>query len=324
MTARANYNASLCAAWFKANRMPNGTPPVAQQCMLQHIKLADLNLFGYNPSIVDHDGGYLMSYRFHPKPDSPVTQLAIAVLDKSLAVKSNWPVVLPSSLSNEDARLFFANGKMRMSWNEATMMAGARGVTVAGCVVKHGELEPGGKEWLLNNVQAPEPPTKQQIQKNWVFFEWPGGGIGCIYQTDPKMIVLRDNGEKSEFDCPQWKYGALRGGTGFLKFGDKLLRFVHSRLDDDPKPAWWRYFMGAMVHDRTTLKPLAISQKPILVGSENDLLTQTQKASWAYWKPKVVIPYGAVATDGGWLVSIGVNDSSCALAKITPDMLNLQ
>ena len=76
----------------------------------------------------------------------------------------------------------------------------------------------------------------------------------------------------------------------------------------------------------TSLGPddvVRVSRKPILYGSEIDDLKVEQRKACVHWKANVVFPGGAVARDGYWLLSVGVNDSACVIAKVKPETLNL-
>jgi hypothetical protein len=44
---------------------------------------------------------------------------------------------------------------------------------------------------------------------------------------------------------------------------------------------------------------------------------------WKYFKPAVAIPYGAMENDDGWDVSVGLNDSECAIVRVKKEHLNL-
>ena len=77
--------------------------------------------------------------------------------------------------------------------------------------------------------------------------------------------------------------------------------------------------MGAMlIKAGKEFETLAVSKRPILRGSEIGGDT-----SRFHFKPNVVIPYGAIEHEGGWLVSVGVNDSQCLLVKIKEKDLQL-
>jgi hypothetical protein len=66
-----------------------------------------------------------------------------------------------------------------------------------------------------------------------------------------------------------------------------------------------------------------VSRRPILFGSEIDSLTLEQRQACKHFKANVVFPGGVVVRDGYWLLALGVNDSACAVAKVTPAALNL-
>lgn len=119
--------------------------------------------------------------------------------------------------------------------------------------------------------------------------------------------VMREFKTKS----PAWEWGELRGGTSPLPHRGLWLRFFHSHVDGI-------YRMGALLMEsQPPFQVMAVSKWPILSGDDR------YKYGWKFWKPRVVIPYGAIEWNGGWMVSIGRNDSECALVHVTPEMLNL-
>jgi RHH-type proline utilization regulon transcriptional repressor/proline dehydrogenase/delta 1-pyrroline-5-carboxylate dehydrogenase len=90
------------------------------------------------------------------------------------------------------------------------------------------------------------------------------------------------------------------------------------------KPAEQSAVCGAMLMEtEPPFKPVAISKRPVLYGSEKDGLTATQRSACFHYKPKVVFPLGAIEHADGWLLSVGVNDNHCALVYVTGKDLNL-
>ena len=95
----------------------------------------------------------------------------------------------------------------------------------------------------------------------------------------------------------------------------ELLWFFHSRLDCLLFGS--RYFVGAMLMDPTIpFGMIGVSRKPILYGSEGP-------REGFHFKPSVVFPCGAVVDGDSFILALGVNDSSCMLARIRPENLNL-
>jgi predicted GH43/DUF377 family glycosyl hydrolase len=104
-----------------------------------------------------------------------------------------------------------------------------------------------------------------------------------------------------------------------LPWGDKLLRFFHSSIDAG---AQRRYFIGACLMNATPpYEVSAIGSRPILYGSEIDDLRVKDRPF--HWKANVVIPGGAIEDKDGWLLAVGVNDSACAVVRVTEKDLRL-
>jgi predicted GH43/DUF377 family glycosyl hydrolase len=126
----------------------------------------------------------------------------------------------------------------------------------------------------------------------------------CIYKSHPDQIVFEMEGDRviKEYKIPgpRWAWGDIRGGTTPIPYKGALLRFFHSALDYDILPNRRRYFVGAMtMEDKPPFKPVAISRRPILWGSELDTLSETERSSALQYKTKVIFPLGAVQNGPG-------------------------
>jgi predicted GH43/DUF377 family glycosyl hydrolase len=128
-------------------------------------------------------------------------------------------------------------------------------------------------------------------------------------------------GEGAELVTPalRWPYGEIRGGTTPMAYHGKLLKFFHSSLRNEMPPTSWRYYVGAILMEpEPPFQMLAVSQRPILRGSEvggDNAVSQ--------FKKNIVFPAGCVEKDGVFHLSIGINDSQSAIAKIKPEDLHL-
>jgi predicted GH43/DUF377 family glycosyl hydrolase len=158
------------------------------------------------------------------------------------------------------------------------------------------------------------------MEKNWTFFQH-GSELVYFYHSDEVV----GNFEAVAGSQPlRWPWGLIRGGSTPLPYKDRLISFFHSRLDNEPVPNFWRYYVGArLISPEPPFSTLAVSKRPILKGSEADDLSDVERSSCAHSKRNVVFPAGAVEVEGGWLVSCGVNDSACALVKVREEDLNL-
>ena len=278
---------------------------------------------GYNPSIIEHGGKKLMSYRFHPNPKEWRTNLVISETSPSHC--DEYIIRFPdkySDMSHEDGRFFTFNGKLHMSFTLAAF-PGVENVTIP-CATGYGELIRDDLGWRVDSVTFPKYGLNnfQGQEKNFCFFE-SGGKLHCIYQCSPEQIVLRlgEDGVVDEVfrtESPSWKYGEIRGGTQPLSISNRWLRFFHSLNKNGKDRSAWTYHIGAMLMSPTApFKIEKISSTPVMSGGER--LTQ----GWKYWKPAVAIPYGAMENDEGWDVSVGLNDSECAIVRVKKEHLNL-
>lgn len=270
--------------------------------------------FGYNMSIARHGDKVLTSYRYHPDPKSWRTELAIS------DGRQTWTLEVPKfkDHSLEDMRLFGHDGKLHGSFTIAR-----RGEMFSPCVTAYGELVFGGQLWSVQNLQVPKYRDNDFSgqQKNWTFWSHQGK-IHCTYQNTPEHIVLELDGAKvlKEYKTPAPKcdYGSVRGGTQPMPYNGQLLRFCHSNQRNERSDQHWTYSLCAVLFEpQPPFAITKISSHPILTGNEQYF------HGWRRWKPRVLIPYGAIRHGGVWRVSVGVNDSACAVIYVKESDLNL-
>jgi hypothetical protein len=261
----------------------------------------------YNPSIIEHDGKTLISYRHHPDRTWR-TQL---VLD-GLPVKFPYPV---ATCAHEDMRLFHFRGELWASY------VCARGFKDdPRCVVGYGQLIRCKDFWAVKEHFQPEMPGNDWsgLEKNAVCFEF-NDAVNMIWRNG-HVIVLDGSKVIHEYmtEPATWPYGEIRGGTSPLPYKGKLLRFFHSRIWDRENGKPWRYHIGALVMEpNPPFNTIAVSKKPILSGDESG-----DPMIW-HWKNNVCIIYGAVENGQGWTLSLGINDAHCALLEVKESDLNL-
>lgn len=272
------------------------------------------NEFGYNPSIIEHGDNVLTTYRHHPDPKSWRTELA---LDDG---RQTWTIDVPrfNDHSLEDMRLFRHEDKLYGSFTIARS-----GELFSPCVAAYGELVFTGQKWVVQNIKVPRYKGNDFSgqQKNWCLFSHQGK-VHAIYQIAREHIVLELDGERvvaeHKSPVPDCAYGVLRGGTQSFPHNGQLLRFCHALQRNERTDQWWTYhLMALLMEPEPPFNVTKVSQHPILIGNEQYF------HGWPRWKPRVLIPYGAVRQGDGWRVSVGVNDSACALVDVTESDLNL-
>ena len=285
--------------------------------------------FGYNPSITIHDGIELVSYRHHPDPKAWKTKI---VLQQRLdGFTSERPLVLPGiygQMSNEDARFFTFKGRTFVSLTVA-VFPGTAGLTVP-CAIIYGELKQTATRWHLEDVKMVKYGRNNFAgqEKNWVFFDYEDR-LHFIYQCSPEQVVCRLDKDGVTVDkvyrtkSPSWSHGEIRGGTqpfDYPRSGGHgtWLRFFHSLNKITQYRENWTYSIGALLmDDKPPFQIRKISKTPIFSGDERYV------HGHKFWKPSVAIPYGAVPVVGGWKVSIGINDSLCAILTLNEKDLKL-
>ena len=287
--------------------------------VIQPKTLPTAHKHAYNPSILDVNGMGMITYRWHPKDASWRTEIALQYDGKTLPVLPPKPYLKHSF---EDGRLFMFKGKPHLSVTVSrSRMNGQRHDP---CLTGYGELICEGDSWTLQDWIEPKHAdnTWANQNKNVLFFEW-GGRLMAIWNVTPNQVVLEldtaGNVVRSwKTPSPECSFGGYRGGTQPFAFNGNWLRFVHAQQVNKKSDLWWQYSLAAVeMESKPPFRVLRVSKQPILAG--NELYTPDCK----HWKPRICIPYGAVEREGGWLVSLGLNDCQCATVNLKEADLNL-
>ena len=274
----------------------------------------------YNLSMCEFGGSTYYTYRWHPKPDSWRTEIAIVKNGKTM------PLIPPEKYKHhsiEDPRFFVFKGELHLSCTMARSRVS--GQSVDPCVCGFGKLHFSDVGVYLQEWVEPKHPdnvwTKQT--KNLVFREDRDGNLTMTWATYPSHVVhLLDTqgnlltGWRTE--SPKCPFGNYRGGTQSFPFEGKRLRFCHSVQNNPKAVQYWGYALSCCVFEpEPPFRIVAVSQQPILSGNE------AYAPDVPHWKPRICIPYGAVARGDGWRVSVGLNDCECATVDVTRWDLNL-
>ncbi len=156
----------------------------------------------------------------------------------------------------------------------------------------------------------------RRSEKNWQFFSHEGK-LHFVYSIVPHIVVELDAAFKpvKEYrsDIPlNWPWGdVLRGGTPPIRHQGVYITFFHSHTEH--RAADRRYAMGAYVFDSKPPFGIRAISGALLRASDQDKVIPNP--SVPDWNPLVVFPVGAWQDDGGFNVSIGVNDSFDAIAR---------
>ncbi len=271
----------------------------------------------YNPSTMRVGDKVWTTWRHHPSKSSWRTVMTLHDGEKALPISVDGF----EGFSHEDARFFEFKGKPHLGLTIAR--SSVSGQSMSPCVTGYGELSPGTDAWTIRNFQKPRYGRNDfdGQEKNVVYFDFQGK-LHCIWQMSPEHVVLELDGERVvkvlKSECPPCGFGLPRGGTQPMEIGNRWLRFCHVNQQNPKSDQPWTYHIAAVeMQPHPPFAVTRLSNFPIATGTEQYF------AGHAYWKPRVLIPYGAIAQDGGWWISCGVNDSQCATIKVGISDLNL-
>jgi len=309
------YNQHHAREFLEKHNLVHRSKPVTAQCQATIINPKSLPPFAYNPSLIRWRNRLLMCFRFHATGNLS-TRLGIAELDDKLSVKK-WSQLKindeQSSHSYEDARLFLFQDNLWISYVESKYPKQLE------CVVKYAEMFEGERGWRTATAYQPRYGKNDWtgMEKNWSPFE-SGEKIHFIYDNTTILQVDGDYCTEIKAEGATWDYGDIRGGN-VIPWKGGLLRTFHSRMDNEMPPHHWRYYVGALTMDSVVpFKVTGITKHPLLTGSE-----EGGSEDCFHHKAKVVFPLGLVGIDGGVLVSVGINDSECLVARFSEQEIKL-
>lgn len=166
---------------------------------------------------------------------------------------------------------------------------------------------------------------RQKLEKNWTFFS-PDNGVQlfAIYTILPHRILtfsLAGEGDllfrdaaRSEWDLTTYpaSHGGLRGGTPPFLHEGHFWAFAHSV---HTSPDGYRYspaaYSFAANHPFT---PLTRPVLPLELGNPFGSTRINERLNPAVGE--VIYPCGAVHDEKSWVISYGINDEICAIARI--------
>lgn len=307
------HNRALLKQVMLKTKTHSRYPKVSDQVECLPLETEKLHAFGYNPAI---NAKGLLAYRFHTSPLS--TRLAVAQLGDNGNVLSNRALSIDGK-TVDDPKLFTHLGDDYLSWVAADWVDGQYNETIR-CVVKYAKFN----ETKVGEVIQPKLPGNDgtTLQKNYVFWSYEGR-LMCLYQCHPfhRIHDLSEEGVVHDSDAPTWPYGEIRGGTPPLPYDGKLLRFFHSRLNNETFGPKFRYYLGAyLMEPEPPFKVVRVSRRPIIYGSEISGIPHSKRPG--HYKANVVFVSGAIQDTDGWKLSVGENDSACLLCKVRPEQLN--
>lgn len=256
----------------------------------------------YNPSIIRHYDGYLLSFR-HDFPWNGIgAVIGLLKLDMQFKPVGDKMYVNTKNNSSEDARLFKAQSSKYLIYTN--VKGNAPLVCNMAVTQLHNEnlavLKRKDIEFKLNLAE-----------KNWTPFVWknPQSGLEeayLIYRYVPFQIVrlnlpLNGTSEMIHGHPPgkplkNWekKWGKIRGGSSAIRVGDEYLTFFHSSF----MSGGIRYYvMGALMFDsKPPFQITRVSPCPILF--KGIYKTDVTPRVWFYPRNHLRVLFPGGATEG--------------------------
>lgn len=285
-------------------------------------------VWAFNPALLAEEAGWLMAYRMI-LPDQG-RRLAMCRLDARLRVvpgsahplsdqirfppTARYPDVVHSWFA--DPRLYRWDDRMYLYWNS-------------------GWHEPANHQFLIEIDPATWAPMgrpreltcsgeRRPIEKNWMFFRDARRDVYCVYSITPHRVLRASMAGGEDVRCEEVAstefplggyppcHGGLRGGAPPVFHEGRFWSFVHSIHDGT---GGYRYESAAYCFAADP--PFAPLAEPVetldLAGPcrSSRHLPQLNSAV-----ASVEYPCGAAVDGDHWLLSFGVNDERCAIARV--------
>lgn len=278
----------------------------------------------FNPSIIDFDEGFLMTFRFSPDVVNQawINYIAVVVLDKNLN-----PVTEPQVLNtrqrksrtpsqSEDARIFRYRGRLFLIYNDNldqiwNSIWVRRDMFIAELFHENGQFKLSPPLKLIHEEKYPQ----QLCQKNWTPFEW-RGTLLFTFTINPHEVISPNFSTGACYHCYEthanidWKYGPLRGSTPPILVDGEYFAFFHSgtKVKSEVSDGYtlWHYFIGAYTFSSVPPFQLtAITPEPIV---EEGFYSDSASIK------RVVFPGGCVLRDDLFYVAYGKDDCEIWIA----------
>lgn len=290
-------------------------------------QMRGLAVSAFNPSLLPTPEGYVMAYRV-VGPDGH-RRIAMCRLDRWFRIIEGSPVpfsdgiTLPSTDDESpprrwfaDPRLYVLNGMHTLHWNTGWQEPRNHQLLQA---FDPQTLHPIGASRLLVL-----DGTRQAIEKNWLFLEDAPGF--AVYSASPHRVMryeLTDDGPiicadavtvNADLGAFTDTYGPLRGGAPPVRVGGPYWSVCHtvSTPQGHVRPRYQAAVYAFAQHP--PFAPLRVPIRPLPLG--NPFGARTRHARLNRAVGEIVYPTGAAFIDGHFVISYGINDEHCAIARI--------
>jgi predicted GH43/DUF377 family glycosyl hydrolase len=318
--------------------MPRGTCNYSSLKFIDNKTLIDSceNIYYYNACLCEYGEEYRLFYRVGKNPKGYQDRIATCLLTRDMkviqrsnryiGVHSNWnesksgtengatyvPFMFSDGEHVEDPRAVWFNGHWFVIYTDGIRIGVAKLDEACNTIYSH--YLTIDFEIINNDFDGRE--------KNWIPFVV-DNKLYIIYSDDPRTILTcMDLGTSLyisffyKYTFPiKWSYGGIRGGTPPCEYSNNhLIFFFHSAKSYPSHNPWFGskvYCIGAYVTE--TKHPFyvtKVTKVPLLVGIPGP---QNRMIDYSH---NVVFPCGAVKTEYGWRLSMGVHDKDIALLDV--------
>lgn len=285
----------------------------------------------FNPSIVNIEDGYLLSFRWD-KPDkhlknllktarwaSRKTYVCLVELDRELNPKSSVQILDLVNQENQsivdptDMRIIRINDEVTGIFNTVTSLP--HHPPIIRLYTVNLKKDPLAQRYVPEPCQKLIYPNAREVEKNWTPFVW-NDELYFVYEISPHTIlkVNRDTGvcellEKQNFQ-QEWTYGSPRGGTPAISYKNLYVSFFHSaeRAIQIRKHKACYYLMGCYAFQgEPPFHVKALTPKPIL---------SSNLYSFRHNRRKILYPSGVAENKDQFIVACGENDEHIVIVSI--------
>lgn len=262
----------------------------------------------FNGAICSYKGKPIMAYR--SEAYSAMNTVWMADLNSEYAVTSNAKINLPAEpgVNFEDPRLSVIGGRLHLI--VAHVKFGIPNTCKQRLFVLGDDYQPI-EEIIVNYGNS----DHGNVEKNWMPFELPYGGLGLVYSQRPHLVIdhATSFGHHTS-GVKDWAWGkSMNGRTPPIRVGDQYyLSFFGGHIKHDFRGA--RYFMGAQLFRAgAPFEVLLATRNPLAWGSEFSPTVLSARPGSGH--PACLFPAGIIRDGEDVIVSCGVNDSYIALLR---------
>lgn len=285
----------------------------------------------FNPSIVEYEDEYLLTFRYCPDESAPwISYIGIVRMDKSFNLVStpqllNSRVGLPNESPSqaEDARIFSHKDEIYIIYNDNDEITNPkntqrRDMYIAKIFTNEGVFSISS----FIKLKHEEKYNSTLWQKNWTPFVWQDH-IMLSYTLKPHEVLLANLEDGICKPCyntkkfSNWLHGEPRGGTPAILVNGEYLAFFHSSRQTKSKESqnktMYHYYMGAYVFSRNPPFEITRMTPNPIIGKNFYTVSNFHK--------RVVFPGGFVVDANKIHVVYGKDDSEIWVATIDKSKL---